>query len=67
MAVCVAFSMVVSEAKGEIMCMRSWGVVDATGAFTGEVAGQVDNQTHDIVYLGGSVDHDGDLSIKVDG
>lgn len=47
MTVCVALCTAVSEAKGEKMCMRSWGMVDATAAFTDKVAGQVGNQTHD--------------------
>ena len=64
--VCAAFGLTVSEAKTEIMCLRTRGRSDATATFSVEAAGQVYKQTHDFVYLGGSVNHHADLSIEID-
>ena len=63
--VCAAFGLTVSEAKTEIMCLRTRGMPDATATFSVEAAGQVYKQTHEFVNLGGDVNHH-DLSIEVD-
>ena len=64
--VCAAFGLTVSEAKTEIMCLRTRGMSDVTTTFSVEAAGQVHKQTHDFVYLGGNVNHHADLSIEID-
>ena len=61
-----AFGLTVSEAKTEIMCLRIRGMSDAASTFSVEAAGQVYNQTHDFVYVGGNVNHHADLSIEID-
>jgi len=63
--VCAAFGLTVSEAKTEIMCLRTRGMSDAASTFSVEAAGQVYKQTHDFVYLGGNVNHHADLSIEI--
>ena len=47
--VCATFGLTVSEAKTEIMCLRTRGMPDATATFSVEVAGQVYKQTHEFV------------------
>ena len=64
--VCPAFGLTVSDAKTEIMCLRTRGMPDATATFSVEAVGQVYKQTHEFVYLGGNVNHHADLSIEVD-
>ena len=64
--VCVAFGRTVSEAKTEIMCLRTRGMSDATSTFSVETANQVYKHTHDFVYLGGNVNHHADLTIEID-
>ena len=64
--VCAAFGFTVSEAKTEIMRLRTRGTPDAAASFSVEAAGQVYKQTHDFMYLGENVNHDADLSIEVD-
>ena len=49
----------------EIMCLRSEGMPEST-AFSVEAAGQVYKQTNELVYLGGNVNHNGNLSVEVD-
>ena len=66
MVVCAAFSLAVSEAKTEIMCLRTKGISGPTATFNVEAAGQVYNQTNEFVYLGGNVNYNADLSIEVD-
>ena len=39
---------------------------ESTATFSVETAGEVYNQTNEYVYLGGSVNHNTDLSIEVD-
>ena len=63
--VCAAFGLTVSEAKTEIMCLRTKGMPESTAAFSVEAAGQVYNQTNEFVYLRGNVNHNADLSIEV--
>ena len=65
-AVCAAFSLTVSEAKTEIMCLRAKGMSESTVTFSVEAAGQVYNQTNEFVYLGGNVNQNANLSIEVD-
>ena len=64
--VCAAFGLTVSEAKTEIMYLRTRGMLDAAATFSVEAAGQAYKQTHDFVYLGGNINHHADLSIKTD-
>ena len=63
-AVCAAFGLIVSEAKTEIMCLRSKGIPESTAIFSVETAGQVYNQTNEFVYLGVNVNYNADLSIE---
>ena len=63
--VCAAFGLTVSEAKTEIMCLRSKGMPGSTATFSVEAGDQVHNQTNEFVYLVGNVDHNADLSIEV--
>ena len=63
--VCAAFGPTVSEAKTEIMCLRDKGMPESTAIFSVETAGQLYNQTNEVVYLGGNVNHNADLSIEV--
>ena len=55
--VCAAFGLTVSEAKTEIMCLRTKGMPESTTVFSVEAVGQVYNQTNEFVYLGGNVSH----------
>ena len=55
----------VSEAKTEIMCLRTKGVLESTATFSVEAAGQLYGQTNEFVYLEGNVNHNADLSIEV--
>ena len=64
--VCAAFGLTVSEAKTEIMCLRANGMSESTTTFNVEAAGQVYSETDEFVYLGRNVNHNADLSIKVD-
>ena len=64
--VCAAFGLTVSEAKTDIMCLRTKGMPEATTVFSVEAAGQVYNQTNVFLYLWGDVNHNADLSIEVD-
>ena len=63
--VCAAFGLTVSEAKTEIIRLRTKGMLESTATFSVEAAGQVYNQTKEFVYLGGNVNHNADLSIEV--
>ena len=45
--VCAAFGLTVSEAKTEIMCLRTEGMSESTATFSVEAAGQVYNQTNE--------------------
>ncbi|CAN0232487.1 unnamed protein product, partial [Ascophyllum nodosum] len=63
---CTAFGLIVSEAKTEIMRLRTKGMPESTTIFSVEAAGQVYNQTDEFAYLGGNVNHNVDLSIEVD-
>ena len=62
--VCAAFGLTVSETKTEIMCLRTKGMPESTATFSVETAGQVYDQTNDFVYLGGTANHNDDLSIE---
>ena len=64
--VCAAFGLTVSEAKTEIMCSRAKGMPESSTTFSVEAADQVYDQTNDFVCLGGNVNHNAELSIKVD-
>lgn len=45
--------------------LRTRGMPDAAVMVSVESASQVYKQAHDFIYLGGSMSHNGDLSIKV--
>ena len=62
---CAAFGLTVSEAKTKIMRLRAKGMPESTAIFSVDAAGQVYNQTNKLVYLGGNVNHNADLSIEV--
>ena len=64
--VCAAFGLTVSEAKTEIMCLRAKGMPESTATLSVDAAGQEYNQTNELVYLGGNVNHNADLFIEVD-
>ena len=66
MVVCAAFGLTVLEAKTEIMCLRTKRMPEPTVTFSVEAAGQVYNQANEFVYLGGTVNHNADLSVEVD-
>ena len=66
MVLCAMFGLTVSEAKNEIMCLRTKGMPGSTATFSVEAAGQVYSQTNEFVYFGGNVNHNADLSIEVD-
>ena len=61
MVVCAAFGLAVSEAKTEIMCLRTKEMPESIAIFSVEAAGQMYNQMYnqmnEFVYLGGSVNH----------
>ena len=54
---CMAFGLTVSEAKTEIMGLRTKRMLESTATFRVEAAGQVYNQTNEFVYLAGDVNH----------
>ena len=62
--VCAASNLTVSGAKTEIMCLRTKGMSESTAILSVEVAGQVYNQTNEVVYLDENVNHNSDLSTK---
>ena len=64
--VSAAFGLTVSEAKTEIMCLRTKGMPEPAAIFSVEAAGQVYNQTNEFVHLGRNVNHNADLSIEVE-
>ena len=61
-----ALGLTVSETKTEIMCLRAEGMPESTATFSVEAAGQVYNQTNEVVYLVENVNHNADLSIEAD-
>ena len=65
-AVCAAFSLTVSEAKTEIVCLRAKGIPEYTVIFSVKAAGQVYNQTNEFVHIGRNVNHNANPSIEVD-
>ena len=48
------------------MCLRAKGMPESTVTFSVEAAGQVYNERNEVVYLGGNVNDNADLSIEVD-
>ena len=64
--VCAAFGFTVSEAKTEIMCLRTKGMPQSAAIFSVETFGQVFNQTNEFAYLGGNVNRNADLFIEAD-
>ena len=48
--VCAAFGFTVSETKTEAMCLRAKGMPESTATFSVEAAGQVYNQTNELLY-----------------
>ena len=57
MVVRAGFDPTVSEAKIEIMRLRTKRMPEPTAIFSSEAAGQVHNKTNELVYLGGNVNH----------
>ena len=64
--VCAAVGLNVLEDKIEIMCLRTKGISEFTAIFSVEAAGQVYNKINELVYLGGDVNHNADLSTEVE-
>ena len=62
--VCAAVGLTVTEAKTEIVCLRTNGIPESTAMFSVKAAGQVYNQTNEFLYLGENV-NPSDLSIEV--
>ena len=60
-----AFGLTVSEAKTEVICLRTKGMTDSTATFSVEAADKVYSQTNEFVYLGENVNHNGDLFIEI--
>ena len=50
--VCWAFDLTISEAKTDIMCLRTKGMPEETTISSVEAAGQMYTQTNEFVYLG---------------
>ena len=61
---CAAFGLAVSEAKAEVMCLRTKGLPGSIAIFSVEAAGQM--YTNEFLYFGGDVNYNADLSIEVD-
>ena len=61
-----AFGLIVSEAKTEIMRLRTKGMPESTTILSVEAAGQVYNQTNEFVHPGGNIIHNAELPIEVD-
>ena len=53
--ICPAFDLTVSGAVTEIMCLRIKGMSESIKTFSVGAAGQVYNQTNELVHLGGNV------------
>ena len=51
--------------KTEIVCLRTKGYPPSSYSASRQAAGQVYDQTNEFVCLGGNVNHNADLSIKV--
>ena len=60
-----ALRFTVSEAKTEVMCLRTKGMPESTTIFSVEAADWVYNQTIEFVYLRGNANHNDDLFIVV--
>ena len=54
-----------SGGKTKIMRSRTKGMPESIAIFSVEVAGKVYNQTNELIYLGGNVNHNPDLSLEV--
>ena len=65
--VCTAFGLTVSEAKTKIMFLRPKGRPESTTIFSVKASRQVYNQMNELVYLGGNVNQNDDLSIESTG
>ena len=63
--VCAASGLIVSDAKTEIMCLRTKGMPEPIAVFNMEGAGRVYNQTNEFVQLRGNFNPNADLSIEV--
>ena len=55
----------ISEAKTGIMCLRTKRMTESIATIRVEAAVQVYNETYELVYLRGNVNHNVDLSIEV--
>ena len=63
--VCAAFGLTVSEAKTEVMSLRTKGMPESIVIFSVEAADQVHNEMNEFVYLGVDLNYNADLSIEV--
>ena len=63
--VCATFGLIISEAKTEVMCLRTKGTPESIATFSVEAADQVYNQTNDFVFLEGNINHNADLSFEI--
>ena len=63
--VCAAFGPTVSEAKTEIICLRTKGMPESITTFSVEATSVVYNQSNEFAYLGGNINHDADRSIEI--
>ena len=59
------FSLNLSEAKTEIICLRTKGIPESTATFSVEAAGQVYNGTKEFIHLGGNFNHNADMSTEI--
>ena len=55
MVVSAAFGLTVSDAKTEIICLCTRGMLEPTAIFSVEAVGHVYNQTNEFVYLSGGM------------
>ena len=65
MVVCAVFSLTISEAKTEIICLRTKGVSEATTIFSVEAAGQGVQPNKRVRIPRENVNHNADLPIEV--
>ena len=64
--VCAAFGLTVSEAKTEITCLRTKGMLESTAIFNVQAAGYVYTNDERVRIPRGELNHNADLSIEVD-
>ena len=65
MAACLAFGLTILKAKTEIMCLRTKGMPESSAVFSVKAADQMCNKINELIYLGGDINDNAALSIKV--